>query len=920
MHQFIDTLINGPARYTQANNLSPMVTIVVIVLAIVAEFVLFYFLVMVLVRFFQNIPLFIGYILRKCGVGAKVQPKVFLELVFPAQSDKSSFATEQLHILLRNQTSKLNFWERLAAPKTIHAMEIFSARDKGISYIMTVPASEVEYIERSLNTYLPGLKITQIKDYLERVKGISAGVIELNLTSDFVLPLRDHSTLKEHDPIGYLTGQMTKLEDNELIAFQLVLTPVLKYSHRRSLRHINNIRGRIKMGRALSSELKIQRTPQERLVWLVWFPPVWFIAMMGKTITILAGFVYSVFSKDGVSPSSLASNSQKKRTDDPYETELGKTIKTKLDQQLFEASIRVMVASSNTEHITQRLGALVDAFEPFSSSSQSIHAQRNLNLPFIYTTDRQIDRFKQRSLTPHFLSQQTILSSSELSDLYHFPNSISAKTENVIKSLSKTLPASVSLKDGTKLDVILGMNKHHGTNTPIGLTAAERERHMYIIGGTGNGKTTMLEYAIMQDIKSGKGVAVIDPHGDSSRNIISHIPEERIKDVIYLNPRDLDHPIGLNLLELPEGLTGSELAHAKDMATEAIISVLQKIFDDNADTSAYKIERTLRNAIHTAFVVEDATLFTVLRLLTDIDYRKKITRKLKDESLIRFWKEELGKAGDMQRVKISSGPINRIERFERSESAKRMIEQSKSTIDFDDILNSSKILICNFPKGRLGEDTSTLMGTTVLAMLQLAAWRRDELENTDRVPFYLYVDEFQNFASQSFLALFSEARKYKLYLTMAQQSVAQLQDSSMINTILDNVGTIVGFRSKSIATEQLLLHQFSPQVEQGEILNIPSYNFYIKIAALKSHEPMSGETLLLKDEPSPEITEEVIASSREKYAIEYEEKAEDKKDRTKKDEPGKKSKSKNNDNNIKASKSGEEDKSVDDFDVPDVNA
>lgn len=188
------------------------------------------------------------------------------------------------------------------------------------------------------------------------------------------------------------------------------------------------------------------------------------------------------------------------------------------------------------------------------------------------------------------------------------------------------------------------------------------------------------------------------------------------------------------MLELPTNAKGSDLAHEKDLVTEAVISVLRKIFDDNTDSNAYRIERVLRNAIHTAFTVKDATLFTVLRLLTDSTFRKKVTRNLKDESLARFWKEELGKAGDMQRVKISGGPITRIERFERSESAKRILGQAKSTIDFDDIVNSSKILICNFSKGRLGEDTSTLFGTTVLAKLQLAAWRRDNIPEADRTP------------------------------------------------------------------------------------------------------------------------------------------------------------------------------------------
>ena len=237
------------------------------------------------------------------------------------------------------------------------------------------------------------------------------------------------------------------------------------------------------------------------------------------------------------------------------------------------------------------------------------------------------------------------------------------------------MPAPIAIKkhsDDGDFDVILGVNHYHGNDTDIGLTAAERERHVYVIGGTGNGKTTMLEYAAIQDIRAGKGIALIDPHGDSAKRLLGYIPPERMDDVIYFNPRDYDHPIGLNLLEVREGLTGSELAHEKDTVTEAVLSVFNKIFDNNTDSNAYRIERVLRKAIHTAMTIEGATLFTVLRLLTEASYRKQIAKTLTGNSLKRFWKEELGKAGEMQRVKISSGPVSRIERFENSESAKRV--------------------------------------------------------------------------------------------------------------------------------------------------------------------------------------------------------------------------------------------------------
>jgi len=420
------------------------------------------------------------------------------------------------------------------------------------------------------------------------------------------------------------------------------------------------------------------------------------------------------------------------------------------------------------------------------------------------------------------------------------------------------------------LDVVLGQNNHHEVTTPIGLTEAERERHLYIIGGTGNGKTTMLLYGIVQDIKAGKGVAVVDPHGDLAKTILEHIPKDRIKDVIYFDPDDVDYPICVNLLELPPDLKGSALEREKDRTTESVISVFRKIFSDD-DTGGHRIEYILRNTIQTALTLPDPTIFTIFELLTNDDYRKQVTNQLPAGTLKNFWKNELGKAGNMQRVKMSQGVTSKIGRFEFSVATKRVMGQTKSSIDFDDIFSSGKILICNFSKGRLGEDTSALFGTAILAKLQVAANRRDRLTQAQRTPFYLYVDEFQNFATMPFVQMLSEARKYKLFLTMAEQSTSQQEEQRMVNIILANVGTVVCFRTGSPVDERLVLPLFQPFIEAGEIANLPSFSFYIRIAALQPQEPMSGETLLLEDNGSKKTAKQVKAMSRKHYATKYEE-------------------------------------------------
>jgi hypothetical protein len=530
----------------------------------------------------------------------------------------------------------------------------------------------------------------------------------------------------------------------------------------------------------------------------------------------------------------------------------------KVTQPLFQASLRILVSGSNSkEHMASLRSALDGYSVPLY---QALKAK--MRLPLIQQYRKSLANKRLPAMTRR---SSMILSTNEAASLYHFPSSRISRTDNLITSLSRTLPAPVSLKNNSKLDVIIGENIHHGTTTLIGLTELERQRHLYIIGGTGNGKTTMLQYQIVQDMQSGKGICVIDPHGDMAETLLRHVPKDRIKDVVYFNPDDLDYPIGLNLLELTEGLSGNELLREKDLITESVISIFRKIFSEE-DSGGHRIEYILRNAVQTALTVKHATLFTVFDLLNDGDYRKKITSHLEDKNLVNFWKNELGKAGGMQKVKMVAGITSKIGRFLFSASARQILEQPKSTIDFDDIINSGKILICNFSKGLIGEDTSELFGITVLAKLQLASLRRARIKQSERRAFFIYVDEFQNFATTSFVQMLSEARKYKIFMIMAEQSTSQQEDQQMVNIILANVGTVVCFRTGSPQDELTLLPMFSPYIYQGEISNLPAFCFYMKLSAIQPQEPLSGQTLLLDDDGDDAIFQKSINFSRSMFA------------------------------------------------------
>ena len=776
---------------------------------------------------------------------------VWLEITPPSNIAKTPQATEQLFSVLHGARAARHLKEMLYNRSPVMSFEIVSTRNDGIRYLLQVERSRSANVQKTVTSYIPDSKVKEIKRQSTDVDS----VIEFQEVGHYVLPLTLTSIFEQHDPLGYVTGAMTQLADDEEITLQLVATPV-------RLREADSLSHKI-----LGNENILQQVSNKHFSLLGQFANM--TSSLASGVIDAAGDVYmdshsrrnEAYSRVG--QTRTTTHDRPSRVLSAFELELMETMHQKVTQPLFQVNMRVLVKSPEASVHISALRSALDGYSvpPYQALKTKI------NFPVVKALRR---RAAIRRMPSIMRRSTVILAASELASLYHFPSSQVSKTDNLITSLSRTLPAPISLKQNKRFEVILGENEHHGVTTPIGLTEQERERHEYIIGGTGSGKTTMLQYEVVQDIQSGKGVAVVDPHGDMAETLLRYVPSERVKDVIYFNPDDLTYPIGLNLLELDEKLEGDELLREKDLITETVVSVFRKIFSDD-DSGGHRIEYMLRNAVQTALTQEKATLFTVYDLINDPTYRKKVVATLTDENLKHFWRNEFGKAGGMQQVKMVAGITAKIGRFLFSVSAKRILEQEKSTIDFDDIIASSKILICNFSKGLLGEDTSELLGIMAIAKLQLASLRRVRIQQSERTPYYLYVDEFQNFATMSFVQMLSESRKYKLFLTMAEQSTSQQDDQRMVNIILANVGTVVCFRTGNPADEQALLQMFSPYIEKGEIANLPTFNYYIRIAAIQSQEPLSGRTLLLNDKDISDISvrEAIIDSSRKNYAIKY---------------------------------------------------
>ena len=783
------------------------------------------------------------------------QPSVLIELTPPAISLKAPHSTEQLlQILVIGSGS--TFKDRFMGRAGALPLEVVSSRGEGIRFLARIPQSDVGIFTQQLAAYMPEVKFKEVPDYMESAftDGQSISLMEFKQARHFMHPLASHDALAQHDPIAYITGSMTKLDQNELIVYQLVLSSIRP-------REASRIRNRIMLGKEPISFFSGLPLFFRILAILVSIP----FRLLGLVVDIISEMSRPT---DQASMSRYNDRLKQEQTaiHTPEYQNLLAGFSDKLGQPLFQVSIRAMVVSNNKARSQQGAAGIDAALASFGVQGyQGLVSKRSF--PWRLRYPYRLWSLKHRLPAP-FMSHASILSAAEVASLYHFPYGNQNTAENVMHSHSRSLPAPAALKrraDHDEFDVVFGENHHHGHTTPIGLTASERERHLYIIGGTGNGKTTLLQYAIVQDMQKGKGVAVVDPHGDMAEMLLRHVPKERIKDVVYFNPDDLEHPFAMNLLELTPGLTGNALLREKDLITESVVSVFRKIFSEE-DTGGHRIEYVLRNAIHTALTVEGATLFTILKLLQNATYRKKVTDSLEDEDLKDFWKNEMGQAGNMQRVKMSAGITAKIGRFNSNAAAKLILGQEKSTIDFEEIIDSGKILICNFSKGLLGEDVSELFGITILAKLQLASLRRARIKQQQRRPFYLYVDEFQNFATPSFVQMLSESRKYKVYLTIAEQSTSQQKDQQMVSIILANVGTVICFRTGNPNDERLLLPLFKPSIEEGEIANLSAYNFYTRLSSLIAQEPLSGETLLITSDEDEAVAEAVIVASRESYA------------------------------------------------------
>lgn len=800
------------------------------------------------------------------------EQSILLELTPPSYTDKSAYATSQLYSVIHGLGHNRTVWKKLIGIKPKFSFEIVSTKKKGIRYMARTTPYYAKNLKRYILSYLPQVRVKVTDDYLiecaQEEKTSRQQVVEFRLKKHFAYPLKKQDSLEAHDPVAYITGMMTKLTPGELISIQIVFSPA-------KINEISYIKRMILRNDKVLAYLDSFRVP-------TWIYPIADLLKVLSTVIYKAGgeisWALSELSNPHTQPafqtqnyayqqSQIQQQIKPARTLSSFEQMAIQSVQEKIDQPLFEATIRLFILVHDDRQQQERVDGFISSLESFGVPGYQSLVKNSLLSELLLGKIR-ILAFKKRLLSFLTNSGSSLLSASEIADLYHFPYSNVTQTENIVKVYSKELPAPLFLKQGTPLDVVFGKNTYGGVVTEIGETIDQRKTHMYIVGRTGSGKTTLMFSLAKHDIEAGRGLAFIDPHGDVSEDLLASIPIKRKDDLIYLNPWDIKHPIGINVMELTDGLDedGEELE--KEVVCEGVISLFKKVFSKDENANAHRIEHILRNTIYTAFYVPDRTLFTIGKLLTDASFRKQTLSIVDDEDLLNFWKSEFGRAGDYQIVKMTQGVTAKVGRFLRSPTARRMLEQPKSTINFNDILNG-KILLCNLSQGKLGEDTTKLIGTTILTKLQQATLRRTTIPQDKRNPFYLYIDEFQNFATLSFIKIVSEGRKYGLNLIMAEQSTSQQQEQTIVNQVLANVTTVIVFRSGNYLDEELMLNQFAPYLEKGDIMNLPRYRFYIKISALVSEEPFSGITIyypVVKDQQKIAI---LTAASQKNWAIVY---------------------------------------------------
>lgn len=689
-------------------------------------------------------------------------------------------------------------------PKS-HSFEIYLLNQTVYFYVSTKEENET-LVTSLISSSFPMSNILRTEDPMEKVLASPHVMVgEMVLNSYSYLPIKTYADLQDIDPLSSLLGFLARQDASVRMAIQIVIKPAS----------------------------------------FAWQDKA--VEMAGHLIedTHLVAVKDVATGESSIGPTTrYAQNPQKLR------------MMQKAGFQGGKAVVRLVVGSDNpnTASYMQNLAGTFGSFS-LGEGNQFVFRRPLLAI----NKKRLLERIKSRSV--NFLERKNqILNAQELATIWHPPGFLLAGLKNIAwgKTLlgepPENLPAANSVSEDEKKDInFFAKTEFKNQETIFGIKTPDRRKHVYIIGKTGAGKSTLIANMAIDDIRRDRGIGIIDPHGDLSEIIMDYIPKRRLNDVVYLEPFDIERPFSLNVLEIKN-------AQHKDLVSSGIVSIFHKIYGESWGP---RLEYILRNVILTLLDIEEGTLIDALRLLSDAPFRDKIVARLSDPVLKNFWEGEFAKMPDKLRSEAVSPIQNKVGQFVSSRMIRNIIGNPVSSINLQEIMDEGKILILNLSQGKLGEDNAALLGAMVITQIQLAAMNRSFQKEESRRDFFLFVDEFQNFATTSFTKILSEARKYRLSLTLANQYSDQLEEDVQY-AIYGNVGTLVSFVVGAHDAE-FLTKEFAEIYTENDLVSLGKYETVMKLSIDgMTSAPFPATTL-----PLPNVKNEnrdaIIRYSKERY-------------------------------------------------------
>jgi len=744
-------------------------------------------------------------ILHRQQVSEHDDSGVVLLLQVPRTNDKKELAAEQmfasLHGLL-TLPSKGRFGSTTIRERL--SFEI-ACINKRIGFYVWVPQYLKNFVEEQMYAQYPNVQISEVPDYASAADetGFSTSLVtELKLHAPDPLPIKTFQSF-EVDPLAAITATLAKFNEDEEAWIQMVVRPAASQWHKKSERYIAGLRGG-------------GGTKTTGMMSALWKPPE------AKTET-----------------AKLAD----------YESVRASGAEEKSQKLAFETAVRI-VYRGNALSQTARLHmqSIVASYKQFNTTYLNGFAQQKISeSPLV------VEQYRARQVG----RSGFILNIEEVATLYHLPHT-TVETPYILWAASQTAepPANLPLvtaEHNPNISPIAATN-FRGHNTMFGLPRSDRGRHLYIIGQTGVGKSGMLELLTISDIYSPYGFAVIDPHGDYALNVLRRIPAERAADVIYFNPADTDFPIAFNPMEVHD-------PKLKTHTVSELIGVLKRMFESWGP----RLEYILRYSLLALLDYPDATMLDITRILTDRRFRQDVLKHVEDPVVRNFWNVEFASWNEKFATEAVAPVLNKVGAFTANPLVRNIIGQPKSSFNIRHIMDQRKILIVNLSRGLVGEDNAALLGSLLVTKIQLGAMSRADIPAEERSPFYLYVDEFQNFATDSFAVILSEARKYGLNLTVANQYIAQMSQE-VKDAVFGNVGSIIAFRMGADDARGMLRY-FEPKFEEYDLVHMHNRHFVISLTIEGEKVPAFSAISLNLPPQQQSQSDMIIERSRAQYAV-----------------------------------------------------